>query len=386
MRTWRLCPLAVLLALAALSTPAPAASQPQAAGEDSPPARSGSLQARVRGLRREVGELERAMELMIGTARRYADWETCITWVPVSEFGDGNASFGFSYDHGDGTGIGFQTALATDRRRRGRSQYVFLNFSTRRTCRSAEPQEGGTADPAKVVSAGSRRPSRRSVRRLETRVRRLKRQSRVVERASERFDAWESCVSWVPVTQNGDEDGRFGYLFGERGSTVFSYRAAITVDRSPADDPDYWFLALVGSDRPGGKCRDEPGESPDRVVPARVEKRAARSRGGLADRVEGIEQDVDSLTEDIDDLREPIGEFDLFDECMYLIGATEHGKRDGSSGYVYGTRRRPALALDLRAPGRPRYAFMAFPGEEPPSIECNEDARQDTSNRAVPGP
>jgi hypothetical protein len=30
----------------------------------------------------------------------------------------------------------------------------------------------------------------------------------------------------------------------------------------------------------------------------------------------------------------------------------------------------------MRGPGPARYQFMAFPGEEPPSIECNEDAGQ----------
>ncbi len=52
-------------------------------------------------------------------------------------------------------------------------------------------------------------------------------------------------------------------------------------------------------------------------------------------------------------------------------------RRDGSFGYRYGSRRRRALALDIRGFGTPRYHFLAFPGEEPPSIECNEDAGQE---------
>jgi hypothetical protein len=39
--------------------------------------------------------------------------------------------------------------------------------------------------------------------------------------------------------------------------------------------------------------------------------------------------------------------------------------------------RRRGLALDMRGFGRPRYQFLAFPGEEPPSIECNEDAGEE---------
>ena len=30
--------------------------------------------------------------------------------------------------------------------------------------------------------------------------------------------------------------------------------------------------------------------------------------------------------------------------------------------------------MDMRGFNEPEYDFMAYPGEEPPSIECNEDA------------
>jgi hypothetical protein len=30
--------------------------------------------------------------------------------------------------------------------------------------------------------------------------------------------------------------------------------------------------------------------------------------------------------------------------------------------------------MDMRGFDRPEYQLLAFPGEEPPSIECNEDA------------
>ncbi|HET6998787.1 MAG TPA: hypothetical protein VFI03_09370 [Solirubrobacterales bacterium] len=95
-----------------------------------------------------------------------------------------------------------------------------------------------------------------------------------------------------------------------------------------------------------------------------------------ADRVEELQQELDSLTEDIEDLKEPVNEFDLFDECMYLIGVSELGRPKGT-GYFFGAKRRPALALDIRGFGQPQFNFLAFPGEEPPSIECNEDAEQE---------
>ena len=61
---------------------------------------------------------------------------------------------------------------------------------------------------------------------------------------------------------------------------------------------------------------------------------------------------------------------------MHVIGVTEYGSRSGDTGYLYGANRspRPAFAMDLRGFDPPEYQLLAFPGEEPPSIECNEDA------------
>ena len=60
--------------------------------------------------------------------------------------------------------------------------------------------------------------------------------------------------------------------------------------------------------------------------------------------------------------------------ASYHLGVSQHGSWSGPFGYVYGSGRRPALALDIGGFGRPMYEFLAFPAEEPPSIECNEDA------------
>jgi hypothetical protein len=107
---------------------------------------------------------------------------------------------------------------------------------------------------------------------------------------------------------------------------------------------------------------------------------AADEAMSLSDRVEELQQELDSLTEEVEDLQEPVEEFELFDQCMYVIGTSQYGRPDGSTGYLFGRggrARRPALALDMRGFGRPRYQFLAFPGEEPPSIECNEDAGEE---------
>src|SRR5918997_5122491 len=108
-----------------------------------------------------------------------------------------------------------------------------------------------------------------------------------------------------------------------------------------------------------------------------AEARAAQGRLSTQDRLVDLQQEVASLREDVEDLYEPVEEFDHFDQCMFTIGVTQHGTLGGESGYHYGEggqERRPALAMDMRGFGKPQYDFMAFPGEEPPQIECNEDA------------
>jgi hypothetical protein len=107
------------------------------------------------------------------------------------------------------------------------------------------------------------------------------------------------------------------------------------------------------------------------------EAQAVQNKASTQDRLKDLQQEVASLREDVEDLKEPVEEFDLFDQCMFTIGVTQYGEPDGSSGYVYGTggqERRQALAMDMRGFDPPQYDFMAFPGEEPPQIECNEDA------------
>ena len=89
----------------------------------------------------------------------------------------------------------------------------------------------------------------------------------------------------------------------------------------------------------------------------------------------GLLQEIRSFREDLEDLVEPIGEFEIFDQCMFTIAVSPHGGRGGDAGYIYRSgQTRPALAMDMRGFDRAHYDFMGFPGEEPPQIECNEDA------------
>jgi hypothetical protein len=261
---------AAVLASAAGSAGSDRRPEVRAAGTDAPWPRTNRLPANIRAIRSVVRDLSRKVELMELSAARYADWEACIRGVPVSEYGDPDRQWGYLYDERNGIGTSYMPALAVDRRSRPRKEdYLFLNFSRRSNCRSNAPLPGGTADPASVRTAAAasssprRQTLRRTLRHLEHRVRNMKRSARRLLAASERFDEWESCVSWVPVTEYGDPDGKFGYLFGRRDAFPDGFRPALAIDRSDWDDPDYMFLALVGGDRPGRSCQDEPGEAPD---------------------------------------------------------------------------------------------------------------------------
>jgi hypothetical protein len=241
--------------------------QANASGEDSPWPRTEALPPNVRVAQRELERLEEQVELMEQSAENYEDWQVCLTYVPVNELGDRDRQSGYLYDERDGTGVGYMDALAVDRRRKwGREDYLFIHFRGA-GCRSDNPQPGGTAEPASVRAAASARRRARPglkgrVTMLERKAERLFQRAQRLETISERFDEWESCVSWVPVTEYGDPDERFGYLFGPKGGLP-GYRTALHIDRSDWDDPDYMFLALVGGDRPGRTCQDEPGEAVD---------------------------------------------------------------------------------------------------------------------------
>jgi hypothetical protein len=230
----------------------------------------------VERVERSIARLEKQVGVMEQTADRYAKWKTCVSLVPVNEVGDPDSRFGYSYDERDGTGRTFMPALAVDWGDE-RPEYAFLRFSRRDGCHSQPTQPGGTAEDASVetldtietvlASSGSRASSSQGdkIRALERRLKLLGEREEALRRMSERFDEWESCLSWVPVTEYGDADNRFGYLYGEKGAEEPGYRPAIAVDISEWDDPDYEFLAFVGRDRPftGRECEGEPGEGVD---------------------------------------------------------------------------------------------------------------------------
>jgi hypothetical protein len=249
----------------ALSCTLPAVAR--ADGSDSPWPRRGGEQAQLRAVRQVVDDLDEQLGLLQLEADRYRSWRECLKPVPVSEYGDPDRQSGFHYDEGDGAGPSFMPALAVDRRSRdGAEDYIFFDFRRAGGCESAAPPPGGIPDPSPMRHDAGFRPAAAhavGLRALEQRMPQLRRQIRVLTAVVRRFDAWESCVSWVPVTQLGDPAGRYGYRFGPGSAAPPVFSPALSIDRSDWDDPDYMFLAYVGGDRPGKHCQNEPGEGVD---------------------------------------------------------------------------------------------------------------------------
>jgi hypothetical protein len=293
--------------------------------------------------------LSRRLEALSRGARRFDELLGCTTEVPVDQAGDRRHRWGFRYDERDGTGLDLRPALVRHRGG-GSADLRFLRLARTKRCLSAAPDPNGTGEAARASGSPMRRLSE-----LEGLAAR-------VEGKTERFDEWESCLSWVPVTEAGDHDQDLGYFRRVGPFGRLRHDPAIDVDASEWDDPDYQLAALTAGDRPfgPGECDTEPGEEGFRLARA-----ASGTSGGFGQRLRRLEEDVE-------DLGEPVEEITQFDECMYTVGAQER------RGYVYkdrrGLRRRPALSFDMRGHDPAQLDLMAFPGEEPPQIECNEDA------------
>ena len=325
-------------------------------------------------------KISRVLKPMERSVARYRSWRRCITEVGASEEGDPDHRYGFVFDEIDGSGRGFETAIALDRK--GKADYRFLDFADRRGCRSARTVVGGTADAARAVRSGAFASATPTVGELERDLAGLADRADVVERSAGRFDDWESCLTWLPVTQFGDPDRRFGYAT-VNGRKSAGYSAAIAVDNSAWDDPDYQLLVFAGSDQPGRRGCEGDGAAARLTKPYATEEDGSEVRAvddetdAAEERIEDLDRDTDELFETVLDLREPAYEFESFDQCMYTIGMTQYGKVDGKKGYLFKRKKRytkAALALDLYGLDRARYNFMASSGEEPPQIECNEDA------------
>jgi hypothetical protein len=349
-------------------------------------ARSARPPVTLEVLQSRITTLEKRIRVYEQIGARLGRWYKCIELLPVDQVGDVQHRWGFEYDERDGTGVDTTTALA---RHEGstRPDLALLRLERTRPCLSRAPDPNGTGDDARPTLAsapGAARPGagqptakqKKKLKALERRFEKLDQRIGRVERIFDRFDEWESCLSWLPVTEYGHEDQNLGYLYDQTLSSEPEPDrrvGAIDIDGSEWDDPDYMLLAFLGRDRPftSVECGHEPGEGVDRALPRSSKPQTYQ------DRLDDLRKDIGGAAEDIEDLLEPVQEFVQFDECMFTVGVQDRGS--GVHGFRYRRQNgtltyHSALSFDMRGLKLPEMDVMAFPGEEPPSIECNEDA------------
>jgi hypothetical protein len=247
-------------------------------------ARRGGLTLAALG--RRVSALERA-------SRRFDLLLRCTRAVGVDQAGDPAHRFGFRYDERDGSGLDRRPALVLHRGG-GRPDLRLLTLARTRRCLSAAPDPMGTARPARARTAAVRGADLAA----------LRRRTRAIERRAKRFDRWESCLTRLPVTEAGDPAQDLGYLRAAGAAGGARHDAAIDLDTSAQDDPDYELLAFVGADRPFTRsgCDADPGEGFSGL------RRAAAPRDAPTPTPTRRE-----LAEDVDDLEQPVGAITRFD-------------------------------------------------------------------------
>lgn len=356
---------------------------------------------RIRRLERRATRLAPRVVRLARSGRQTGRWFGCIGSIGIDRAGSRQGSWGFLYDERDGTGVDRRTALVRHRDTTSRPQWRLLTMSRAKECLSHAVDPNGTGDNARYAKvrwsvenrAGSWRNSplalRQRARRLARRVDQLNRSLALASDRFARFDRWESCLAWLPVTEAGVREQDLGYLASDPAGT--RHLPAIDIDRSEWDDPDYELLALRGRAQPfrGRFCGPGPGEGVDRRVPP------GRSAGRHGDPMppaamrlarptvtailDEVRDDLAELPDDVEDQRKEALEAVYFDQCVFTVGISEFGSPAGGTGYRFrnrtgSTQLRPALSFDIRGFGLPDFDVMAFPGEEPPQIECNEDA------------
>ena len=106
-----------------------------------------------------------------------------------------------------------------------------------------------------------------NVRAVRTVVRDLSQKVELMELSAARYADWEACIRGVPVSEYGDPDRQWGYLFDERNGFGMSYMPALAVDRkSRPRKEDYLFLNISRK----GNCRSNPPLSGGTADPASV--------------------------------------------------------------------------------------------------------------------
>ncbi len=361
----------------------------------------------LRRLEQRASHVTPRVKGLARTGDQIVHWFGCIHRVGIDRKGDPQSRWGFAYDERDGTGLDHRTALVRHPPGGHRPRWVMLDLSRRPSCLSRVPDPNGTGADAFAPTSRGNEATRRlddstlrqqsltlleRARRLVRQVTRLKTALDVAENRFGKFDNWESCLVWLPVTEAGDRRQQFGYRF--LGAHESSYQPAIDVDHSEWDDPDYEILVFRGAAQPfsGRHCGPGPGEGTDIAAgPIGVEALEHIARSGqtgtqlsaspsrLRDLLAEAREDLSEFPDDLEDMSKEGEEFVMFDECMFTIGVSNFGSPGHGTGYRFrspgrGSELSSALIFDIDGFDQPQYDMLVFPGEEPPQIECNEDA------------
>ena len=85
-----------------------------------------------------------------------------------------------------------------------------------------------------------------NVRAIKSVVRDLSGRVELMQQSAARYADWEACIRGLPVSEYGDPDRQWGYLYDERNGIGTSYMPALAVDRkSRPRKEDYLFLTLL---------------------------------------------------------------------------------------------------------------------------------------------
>jgi len=88
--------------------------------------------------------LKRSARRLLAASKRFDAWESCVSQVPATEYGDPDGGFGYRFGHAGATSFAYRPALAIDRSDWDDPDYLFLAFAggdrPGRPCRN-EPGE-----------------------------------------------------------------------------------------------------------------------------------------------------------------------------------------------------------------------------------------------------
>ena len=233
-------------------------------GRDSPWPTDRALRPTLRALQRELRGARRQMELMEQSAEGYEDWQTCSSIRPVNEPAIETGVATSSTTTATGTVSDTWMRCAVDRRRRTQGQEDVPVHALPRW-RLPERQSPNPAERPSRARYRQRalrpRPSSGTCERCSSDGESPAAAAQRLETVSERFDEWESCVSWVPVTELGDPDASSATCTAQVRRPSYGRRCTSTAPT--LGYPDYMFLALVGGERPGALVRTNPEKGVD---------------------------------------------------------------------------------------------------------------------------